>query len=509
MVNSRKKNAVINIVIGAVSNLLPIILQFYSRRIFLNYLGVELLGLQGTFDAILGTLALSELGFQTAITYSLYKPLKERNEILIRKIIGVLKRIFILIGIFFLIAPLLLCPFLKYIITGIEITNRIYLYFILTSVGSAATYFLSYKRTLVFADQKEYVSKSIDLCVNIVFTVAQIIAIILYGDFAIYLVINIIRVIISNMLVNVYCQKKYAFLHDVSFDKEVFKEIWTNTKNVFAGRLAGYVYGSTDNLIVSIFLNTISVAYFVNYKMITSKLTSFANTMLTPILPIVGSLLLDKDTKHNEEILRIYTFFRFVITCVIVIPFMILVDKLISLWLGEKYILPQLTTVLLGADMVINLIYTGCVDFGSAKGLFKQDKNIAIVGMLLNIAFSIALVKPCGLNGILIGTVLSQMYFWISRSLLAYKYCFGTFDIKLYKGYCIKVFCYIAYLSITYVLLYTMLIKHIMCADIWNFIGFAILIEIIILLTIILFFYKTSECTYFIDIALRHLKKRI
>ena len=64
--------------IGLISQAVSIILLFLSRSVFINTLGIELLGINGTFASIVNALSLAELGFQSAIVYCLYTPLNEK-----------------------------------------------------------------------------------------------------------------------------------------------------------------------------------------------------------------------------------------------------------------------------------------------------------------------------------------------------------------------------------------------------------------------------------------------
>ena len=57
----------INTVISFVSKIILLILGFISRKIFLNYLGEELVGLSAVYSNLLDLLNISELGIGTAV----------------------------------------------------------------------------------------------------------------------------------------------------------------------------------------------------------------------------------------------------------------------------------------------------------------------------------------------------------------------------------------------------------------------------------------------------------
>ena len=76
--------------IALVFQVLYIIIQFFSRTIFLENLGDEFIGTVETLKSILQFLNLSELGIGTAVGFALYKPLFDKNRAKINEIIGYL-----------------------------------------------------------------------------------------------------------------------------------------------------------------------------------------------------------------------------------------------------------------------------------------------------------------------------------------------------------------------------------------------------------------------------------
>ena len=494
--NSRKKSAMINSFVGLVSLLIPLILQFYYRKVFLEYLNIELLGLSGTFDSILGALSLTELGFQTAIVYCLYKPLKDNNIEEINNIVNILRVIYNIIGVIFIIIPFITLPFLHYLIKDIEITNLICTYFIIISLNSSLSYFLAYKRCLLFADQKEFISKIVDLAINVSFSIIQIILIICFSNYLLVISVDVIRVIISNIIILLICKKIYPYLHKTSFSWEIFRRIWGHVKDIMVLKFAAYVYRSTDNLLISSFISTIKVGYLANYTIITNKLTMIANGMLVPISPIIGNLLLEKDKNNIELIFRTFTFIRYIIASCIVVPTYILMNDLINIWLGSEYVLATSILSLLMLDVYINLYYTACCDYMGASGLFSTDKYIAIIGALLNIIISVIGAITIGVVGVLLGTIISQMFFWISRSYITYKHCFGLFSLKNFINYCIRCIihlCFIILLIFVISRIYSNINHTNSLLDVFIY---GIMIVLIVTISIFIVFWKTPEVKF-------------
>lgn len=95
---SRTKNSLMNISVNIVGQIVQMILQFVSRTVFVWFLSEEYLGVNGLFGNILNLLSLTELGFGTAIIYSLYKPISENDEKHITQLMNMYKRIYTIVA---------------------------------------------------------------------------------------------------------------------------------------------------------------------------------------------------------------------------------------------------------------------------------------------------------------------------------------------------------------------------------------------------------------------------
>lgn len=420
-----KKNVVLkNSLVGFISQALTMLFTFITRSLFIKYIGVGLLGLNSTFSSVLSALSLAELGFQSAIVFNLYKPLHDNAMDEINSIMNILKIIYRGIGLFFIAATILITPFLKFIVTGMNVTPEVYFYFWLQVLASVCTYFLAYKRAILYADQKEYISKTIDLFFSVFFNTVQCISLAVFKSYIGYLLLKLIQTYASNVMIHYYCATHYQYLRKTPLDKNKLRKILTDVRDIFASRIASFIYSSTDNLVISAFVSTLRVGFFVNYTIITSSLKTLANSILSPIIPILGNHLLDeRDNLQREKLFFLNTFVRYLIALVIVIPTGILMDDFITWWVGKEMVLRKGVDLLLCMDFYIHLVHSATMDFINSAGLFKADKYIEITGAVCNLIISLILVHYLGIEGVLIGTVVSQLVFWVGRSLIVYREC--------------------------------------------------------------------------------------
>ena len=436
--SGRKAAALKNSLVGFTGQIVSLCLQIISRSVFIRYIGEEMLGLNNTFTSFLYTFSLAELGVQNAIAFNLYKPLRDGNEKEITEIVNVYKIIYRVVGIFFVTASVLSLPFLKFITKGVAITNEIYVFFLIQALASACTYFFAYKRTVLYADQKDYICKFVDLITNVVFRVLQIAVIVYYHSYLWYIILQLLQVYANNAIIHYMCGKKYPYLHTVKFNKTYAKKIFQDAKEIFAGRLAVYVYSATDNLIVSKIIGTIHVAFLGNYTTITANMKMLLNGIFYSLTPVVGNYLAeDINEDQQEKKLNVYTHLRFLIALALLVPTLLLMDDFIKMWMGDRFVLQPAIKVLLVADLYLILIQGACSDYVNGKGLFRQDKYITIIGVIMNLVLSLLLVKSRGMSGILLGTVCSQIFNWLGHGFVVYRYGFQN-EGRKYINYILK-----------------------------------------------------------------------
>ena len=95
---NRTKKSILNAEVNLFFYFLGLIVAFFSRKIFLDNLGADFIGLTGTLLSILSFLNLSELGIGLSVSYFLFKPLANNDKDKINEIISVMGYLYRWIG---------------------------------------------------------------------------------------------------------------------------------------------------------------------------------------------------------------------------------------------------------------------------------------------------------------------------------------------------------------------------------------------------------------------------
>lgn len=427
-----------NGVVGVTGQVIYTLLSFFSRRVFVQYFGVELLGLNSTFASILNTLSLAELGFQQVIVFYLYGVLAKGDKERINAIVNIYRFVYRCIGCLFVAAALLCMPFLQFFLSDIGATNIVRLYFLIQALTNACTYFLAYKRNILYADQNSYIAVLIDTVVNTVAVLSAILIAIYTKNYILYLCVDLIKTYLSNLFVHVACTKKYPYLYATRIDWSLLREMASSLKDVVVEKLAGYIYSSTDNLLISTFISTIQVGFLNNYTLIINHIKTLMTSLTTPLIPAIGNMVaVGREEKQQLKTFQLLEQIFFWLTGISIVPVYVLADSFIELYIGAEFILPNVLLLLLCIDLYVHISQDSCRCFLSANGLFKQRRNISLAGAFINLSVSLLLMKPFGTAGILAGTAVSQLYYWAARSVVALRDCLHQ-SVKTIAFYWLK-----------------------------------------------------------------------
>ncbi len=411
----RTKSSIKNSISAFFSNTISILIGLVAQAVFIKILGEEYLGINGLFSNIVSMLGIVELGLGSAIIYNLYKPIAEEDKETIKSLMKFYQKAYTWIALVIFVLGILLLPIMPFFIGKITIDININIVYILFIIDIICSYLNTYKRSILYADQKNYIVNIIHTLYLIILNMAQLAILFIYKNYYLYLIIKIIMRVIENMVITLYVNKKYAYLKEKNtkpLDKNLEKDILKKVKALFFHKLAGFLVSGTDNMIISKFLGVIQVGLYSNYYMIINALSILFGQMITALTPSIGNLLTAHDTEKNNKVFCQLRFINFLIACYSSIILLVVIQPFIKIWLGEKYILSMIVVITLVFNYFQKMMRNTYLAFKEAAGIYYEDRFVPIIESLLNILFSIILVKIIGLPGVFIGTIISGLILW-------------------------------------------------------------------------------------------------
>lgn len=409
--SERVHRSVMNIKVGMLFYILSLFLAFFSRKIFLDCLGAEFIGLTGMLMNIMSFLSVAELGIGTSIVYFLYKPLQENNHNKINEVISMLAYLYrcigAVIGIMGIVISLFFPWWFNKLTTGLPLVYFAFYSFLGSSV---AGYIFNYKQLLVSANQKQYLVNSYFQTINIVQSIAQILLAYYYRNLWLWVIVGLIFTIIGIIIFNNRIQQLYPWLHiDIRKGRENLKkypEVLKKTRQIFVQRIKDFILYQSDEIMVGMFVSIIKVAFYGNYTMIINKFNFMVNILSEGLSAGVGNLLAEGDENNIMKVFWELTAARFLILCIIIFSLLLFFQPFIGCWLGTEYQLSDVIVYLVIFNLFIRYQTASVYIYIGSAGLFS-DVWAAWTELIVNISVTLLLAPTYGIAGILLGKIIS------------------------------------------------------------------------------------------------------
>lgn len=435
---TRNQNIKRNLIYNTTRTVVNLILGFVSRTILIHYLGVEYLGLNGLFSNIFTILNLAELGIGSAIVFSMYKPVAENNIEKTKALQNLYKKFYLIIALVVVGLGLILLPFLDILIKNdVSSDINIYVLYVMYLVNTIFSYFSAHKRSLLFAYQRNDIENKVVTVVSIVSTLVQILVLVLFRDYYVYYSISILASLVNCYLISRIANKMYPEINGKSepLDEETKKEISKNIAALSVHKIGSAVVTSTDNIIISAFLGTIVLGCYSNYFLLITYIIMVFSIISNALTGSVGNLIASTDIEYSYTKYKQINFVFVYLTAFCTICLMCLFQPFMAIWTGGGvYILDYSTVILLCISFYISRIITAPSIYKECAGIFKQDKWRPLFEAIINLTISIILVNEIGVNGVIIGTIISSLVcpFWIGPHMV-FKHYFKKSTLNYFK----------------------------------------------------------------------------
>lgn len=449
--NGRLRQSVTNTWTSLLSKTLVMVCGFLLKTLFIHTLGIEYTGVSSLFTDILTVLSLAELGISMAITYALYEPLAKQDTVRIKQLMKFYQKAYRIIAGIVLAVGLALLPFLDILVTDVpDIKENIRLIFVMFVVNSSLSYLLVYKSTLLIADQKISIVSTIDGIIAVVKLIIDAVVLIVFKEYMVYLVVTLFFTLLRNIIVSSQANRHYPFLLEKGNEKlpkNERKSIMSDIKALSIYKISEVVLKSTDSIIISSFLGTSLVGIVSIYRYIVSSIRSMVLQIYYAIKPSLGNAAVENPDGQWNNYQTLF-FFSFWITCFCTVSLSVLLDPFVTWWFSGKYPLSDWVIIVMCADFFFDVMNLTSSAFRNINGLFIQGRYRPLVMVILNIVISLLLVRPLGVLGVLLGTILSRVLTqtWYDPYLI-YKHVLKRSVFHYYKKllqyFCITVLCYI------------------------------------------------------------------
>ena len=255
----RSRNVSRNVAYGLLNRCVSLFLPFIVRTILIYRFGVLYLGMNSLLASIFQVLNLAELGFGSAVVYSLYKPVAEGDTDTVCAYLGTYRKIYRIIGLVILGFGLVVLPWFPLLVKDNPIPDNMNLYawYLIFLANAVVSYLLfGYKTSIPSALQREDLLSKIDTAVLLCKSVVQMACLLLTDNFYFYLLVSLLFTVLRNLVVSRVVNWRFPwYVCRGSISEEQFGELKLLVGGLALSKFRGASRHAIDSICITAFVS--------------------------------------------------------------------------------------------------------------------------------------------------------------------------------------------------------------------------------------------------------------
>jgi O-antigen/teichoic acid export membrane protein len=425
---SRTRRSVRNVGVSVLGQGVVLVLGFVTRTVFIQQLGVELLGVQSLLISVLAIVSVADAGVSWALMYSLYRPLRDADEAHVAALVRHAATWYRWIAGATALIGLAILPFLDLLVDLEQPVDHLHLYYLVLLAGVVLQYPMYHRVLLLEADQRAYWTKLVTIAVNLARSVLQIAVLVLWQDFLLFLVIQAVATVVVNAIVYRHVGRHYPYLHRPgALAPEARKEVGASVRAMLVYRVSGLALANTQPILISALLGTLLLGYYANYLLVVGSVVMVLEMAFAALTPSIGNLVASGDRGGTRRVFDELQLLAVGLYGTAAVGFLLCLDPLIRLWLGPEFVLSRVAVVLCIANFYLVGAISPVTGFRGPTGMFREARYVLVVTAVLNLVLAVPLAHLWGLPGILLATLLARLLtnVWLEPFFLFRRYVTG------------------------------------------------------------------------------------
>lgn len=417
----------LNTIIVFANTIINIVLGLVEIRLFLAKYGSGINGLIQTGNQVLNYMALLESGLCSAYMFYMYKSVAAKNNYELSSLYKGFRLNIQKIVKYMVIAAIAICLIYPLLLKDKDFSYfTVFSIFVLLAAKMIIPYQLSLvSKQMIILKEKKYLVELISGITTAAMYAIEIV-IILLTDWPVQVLLLscIFVLLVSGVIIRVLMNRYYKGIinHNVEANNSPNKM----SKDVMVHTLSGLVFGSTDNIILSIFSSLKNVTIYSNYSLISSHAISLSNKLVDGATASLGIKIAHND-KDSYIIFRELFCGVMFLSVLVTATYISMINDFITLWVGEEYCVNNINILLFGGILLCGLVLPCLQALVSASGKFKESKRYIVAQAVANLVITIALVPFLGITGALIGTLAARIFITVPFNYrTVYKDVFST-----------------------------------------------------------------------------------
>ena len=432
----RTGNTKRNIITGEIDRFVGIILPFIVRTMIIHLMGAEYLGLTGLYYSIVQMLNLAELGFGTAIVYSMYKPIAENDARMINALLKFYAKVYRIVGFVTTLIGLLIMPFLPELVHG-DVPGDVNIYLVfLVFLGNSFLNCMLFpnRRALLAAHQRDDLNGTAHIITQVVLYGLQILSIGLARSYWLY----ILTIPVSTCLYSCLCARSARLVfgeyrEEGELPEEEYRSIRKQVGGLIIRKTASLTRNAFDSMFISAFLGLTVTAVYGNYYYVMDAVVMILAVLKTSMAGGVGNSIAMDGVEKNLKDMECIDFLFMLISGWCAAALLCLIQPFMKLWAGEDMLLPTYMAVTFAVYFYVLKMSDIRTLYSESAGIWWQMRYLSIAEALANLLMNWIFIRFFGLFGIIAATLISYFAFnYVGGAFALYRHYFIGFPLRQY-----------------------------------------------------------------------------
>lgn len=420
----RTRNALKNIIFSVGSQCFLLVIGLVLRRFLLNNFDVELVAYDSLLSNIFALLAVVGMGSDSMFQYRMYKAFAEDDKERINQLISMFRKLYQALAVVMAVLYIVVFFFLPVIFAGkVRLWGYFRIMYALYALSAVSSYVFGYWQTLLIAGQQMHKIVTVETSFQAMTQIAKVVILWTTRSFMLYLLMTFISGVVVQVLVANKSKKAYPEVKIVPATLRECREegMLHELRDLFLVRLSSTIMYSTDSILITLLVDVWSTALYSNYNMIATRMSALFNRLISPMSATIAEVVNQEDKETSYQVYRSVDLYGFFLASILGICYVVVFQPAISVFFGERFLLPQSFVFAYAAQYYINMKYQPVFAMRLCFGEYQTERTYAFWGMLLNLVLSILFGKWWGLAGIILGTVISSLGLWHGYLLIVEK----------------------------------------------------------------------------------------
>lgn len=404
------RKTLINVIVSGIYQVIAIICGLITPRLLLTAFGSTYYGAFSSVTQFLGIISMLSMGIPGASRLELYRLLSIKDENGISKVVKATQKYSQRVSAIIILYSGILCLIFPHISNSDLSARQDALIIVIVAVGLFAEYFFGMAYyNVIDADQKQYIRFILKIITTIANT--SLVAFLIHLGCNVFVVKlgSSIVFAFSPLVIYMYVKRVYHIDSNVDADMSVIPE----RKNVLIHALSSFVYEHVDIFVITIFMDVKYVSIYTVYHVVIHYLRLLLEIFTGDMETVFGKLWLDKNNDRLGILFNGYETFACVFISTVFTTAGVMILPFVSLYtagvhdINYYYVDVGILIVLSEALYCVRDPYRILIQ---ATGSYEQTKVGVILEATMNLLLSVVLTVAIGMEGVLIGTIISTLF---------------------------------------------------------------------------------------------------